>query len=278
MGVQISNPLEGIRYIPIDSLPPMKGIIPELRDGLCKMGNVAVCFSGGLDSTVLLANAIDALPDSHLAVMIDMPILSERQRCAAIRIADFLGTRLITVRLSWKDLVELMDNGPERCYYCKKTIYSNVRRVAEEHGFTNIAAGENIDDKETERPGRRAGTEESIINPLLDLGIGRSVIEETVKKMGLPVCMIKDTCMATRFPTDMPIDEEKVRMAEDCERTIRMNTGVRQLRIKFREEEAVLLTDPDEICKLDDNRDLVRKILRTKGVESIRIDPDGYTG
>ncbi|MFA6803468.1 MAG: hypothetical protein WCR24_03130, partial [Candidatus Methanomethylophilaceae archaeon] len=74
------------------------------------------------------------------------------------------------------------------------------------------------------------------------------------------------------------IDEEKVRMAEDCERTIRMNTGVRQLRIKFREEEAVLLTDPDEICKLDDNRDLVRKILRTKGVESIRIDPDGYTG
>ncbi|MFA6804242.1 MAG: hypothetical protein WCR24_07135, partial [Candidatus Methanomethylophilaceae archaeon] len=223
----------------------MKGIIPELRDGLCKMGNVAVCFSGGLDSTVLLANAIDALPDSHLAVMIDMPILSERQRCAAIRIADFLGTRLITVRLSWKDLVELMDNGPERCYYCKKAIYSNVRRVAEEHGFTNIAAGENIDDKETERPGRRAGTEESIINPLLDLGIGRSVIEETVKKMGLPVCMIKDTCMATRFPTDMPIDEEKVRMAEDCERTIRMNTGVRQLRIKFREEEAVLLTDPD---------------------------------
>lgn len=256
----------------------MKGVIPELRDDLCKMGNVAVCFSGGLDSTVLLANAVEALPDAHLAVMIDMPILSERQRDAAIRVADFLGTRLITVRLSWNDLVELMDNGPDRCYHCKKAIYSNVRKVAEEHGFTNIAAGDNIDDKEMERPGRRAGTEEGVINPLLDLGIGRTVIKETVEKMGLPVCMIKDTCMATRFPTDVPIDEEKVRMAEDCERAVRMKTGVRQLRIRFRDGDAILLTSPDEIHILDDNRDLIEKILRAKGVVSMSIDPGGYTG
>jgi len=251
-------------------------------NGLCNhissLERVAVSFSGGFDSTVLLAAAVKALPDDHIAVFADVPMLSERQRRIAADVANEIGANIVTVRLGWDDVPDIRENTAERCYLCKKAIYSHVRGIASENGYSVCLDGENASDVSDERPGRRAASEFNILSPLKDLGIGREASRAMFNDLDLNVNVQKETCMATRFPSGTSFTDADLRMIEECEDVIRNISGVQQIRMRMSNGIANLFTSPDTIDLLTDNEDELRSILLKNGICDMNIDRKGYEG
>jgi pyridinium-3,5-biscarboxylic acid mononucleotide sulfurtransferase len=249
----------------------------EFGEYLKTAGIVAIAYSGGFDSTFMLAAASEYIPRSHIAVFVDMPMLSERQRGSARRIAERLGSPLVIVGLDWDDMPGVKCNNPERCYFCKSSIYSNVRSVASEMGCDACICGDNYDDLRSVRPGRRAAEEMGISKPLEDLGITRADIVDKVLSMDLGCDIIKDTCLSTRIPFGIPIDEAKMRAIESYEQAVRRMCGVKQLRFRLSGDSANIQTAPSEIYKLRMSEEALRSYFLERGI-TIRIDPDGYGG
>ena len=252
----------------------MDGIIPELKEILGRMENPIICFSGGLDSTVLLKNAAEYC-DSFTALFIRLPMNTKRQVDAAKDVASFLGIQLRIEELSWDDLDGVERNGPDRCYICKKAIYSKAFAVANELGSNIVLAGDNADDDPNKRPGHRAGSESGVKNPLIEADIGRKRVIRAVDEMGFPFPMIKDTCMATRYPEGQMIGERDMRFAEECERAVRKVSGLKQLRIRFRDGIATVYTDEPEIDEMIRHRTQIEYELKSRGMD-FDLSMEGY--
>ena len=242
------------------------------------MDGVAVSFSGGFDSTVLLAAAVRALPEDHLAVFVDLPMLPDRQRMIAMDVAKELNANIISVELGWDDLYGVRDNTEERCYLCKREIYSAVRRIASGHGYRICADGENSSDIAGDRPGRRAASEFGIVSPLKELGLSKDVIRSMFTKLDLHTDVQKETCMATRIPFGVSFDDGDIRHIERCESLIREISGVRQIRMRLKDGHARLLTSPDSVHMLIRNETELSSALLRNGVHGMSIDPNGYEG
>jgi uncharacterized protein len=247
-----------------------------LCDHLSVMKKVAVSFSGGIDSTVLLAAAAEALPDSHIAVFVDVPMLSERQRIIAKSITEELGVDTVTVKLEWGDMPGVRENTPERCYFCKRAIYSAVRRIASENCYDVCVDGENSSDNSNERPGRKAAAEFGIRSPLKELNIRRDTVREMFRELHLGTDVQKETCMATRIPSGTPFNESDMKLIEECEDIIRTVSGVRQIRMRMRDGCAYLLTYPDSIDMLLREEKELSRLLMKKGIPDMKIDMHGY--
>ncbi|MDD4185087.1 MAG: hypothetical protein PHX75_00375 [Candidatus Methanomethylophilaceae archaeon] len=251
--------------------------IPELLDLFGDMGKVAVCFSGGLDSTALAAHAQKALGEDCVAIMIDMPTLSDVQREMAMNSARASGVKLITIPIAWSELNDISDNGERRCYFCKKAMFSAVRRAAVLKGFQELVSGENADDDLSDRPGMSAGKEAGVRYPLRELGIGRSAIERFVSSMDLERKPFKETCLLTRFPTGTTVSEEDLRFAEACEGAVRAVAGIGLVRVRISGRTCTVVSSYDERPLLFDNSNAVISTLKGMGFKKISLDPDGYS-
>lgn len=238
---------------------------------------VAVAYSGGFDSTLLLSVLSAVIPDGCVGVFVDSPLISERQRRAAVNVAGHLGLRIVVTEIGMGDLSEVCRNTPERCYHCKKAIYRAVMDIASDLGADVCMDGENADDMIDDRPGRRAAGEFNFLSPFAELDIGRREIVEAVEMMRLPEMMIKDTCMATRIRTGNPFSERELRLVEDCESFVRKETGVRQLRVRLDGNNATILTSPEETARLMMFTDTVFRGLKRKGLNP-SVDREGYKG
>jgi uncharacterized protein len=250
--------------------------IPELLDLLKGMEKVAVCFSGGLDSTFLAAHARKALGKNSMAVMVDMPMLSDVQREMAESGAGASGIDLAIVPVRWDRLREVSDNGERRCYFCKKAIFSAVREAAGSRGFRNLVSGENADDDLSDRPGMSAGKEMGMRYPLTELGIRRSVIEKFVSSLCQERMPFKETCLMTRFPVGTPVSEKDLRFAEACERSVREITGIGLVRVRMSGCTCVVVSSHEERDLLFGRGDAVISALKNTGFTEISLDPEGY--
>jgi uncharacterized protein len=240
------------------------------------MKSVAVSFSGGTDSTVVLAAAVKMLPDGHVAVFADIPTLSERQRRTALDVAGELGADIAVARLCWDCMPGVRDNTAERCYLCKKAIYSAVRGIGSDRGCSVLADGENASDIPEERPGRRAAAEFGIVSPLKELGFSRDAVRKMFIGLRLSTDVLKETCMATRFRTGVPFGDSDIRHIDECEELIRDISGVRQIRMRIREDHAELFALPSEIPLLMLREHELSSALLEKGVQNIKISAKGY--
>ena len=254
----------------------MNGIIPELEESLHSLKKPVICFSGGMDSTVLARNAKEYCSDFTL-LFIRLPMNSQRQVDAAVSVADALDLPLRMERLGWDDLKGVETNGPDRCYHCKDAIFRKAEEVCRDAGSGTILAGDNADDLDSQRPGHRAALEHGVINPLKDAGIGRGRVRKCLDEMHLPIVIIKDTCMATRYPTGHPIGEREMRFVEDCEAAVRKVSGLRQLRVRIYGGRATVTTDISETGEMMRHLTKINYELRSRGLE---CDPDleGYKG
>jgi uncharacterized protein len=196
--------------------------INELLAGCAPLG---VAFSGGVDSSVLLALAAHALGhDQVLAILGVSPSLAADERGAAHEVAAHIGVRLLEIATYEGDRPEYRRNGPDRCFHCKDELFSRISdEVVAAHRLQAIAYGENADDAvRLDRPGSRAATAHRVLRPLADAGLDKAAVRRVARAFALP-CADKPAapCLASRIPHYQTVDPAKLRQIETAEAALR---------------------------------------------------------
>lgn len=190
----------------------------RLSSILKRFDSLIIAFLGGVDSTFLLATAKNALGTKVVAVTAESPVHPRRDTDAAACLAKLLGVRHITLQSSEFGLPDFVANRKDRCYVCKKHVFSEIFDIAAEMRFSTVAHGANVDDLGDYRPGFKAAKELGVVALLVDAGLTKEDIRQLSQKMNLNTWNKPSmACLATRIPYDTPITCQALEMVEQAE-------------------------------------------------------------
>jgi uncharacterized protein len=206
----------------------------RLKARLAELGQVAVAFSGGVDSSYLLSAALDVLgPARVLALTADSPLIPRRELAQAGALAGRLGAAHRVIPLDPLSEPAVANNPPDRCYYCKRMVFSALQAEARRAGFPLLLHGANADDWQDYRPGQRAAEELGVVAPLDEVGLTKAEIRELSRRRGLPTWDAPaQACLATRLPFGATLSAPALRMIERAEDYLRERFGLRALRVR----------------------------------------------
>lgn len=230
-------------------------VYPRAYQSLCAAiapwGAVAVAFSGGVDSSLLLHAARSALSDRVVAFHVASPLQTSAEQQRATELAARCGCRLARFEVDPLAWPEFVANPPERCYLCKKKMYSRLIAALPEYGCAVLLDGTNADDLNDDRPGLVALRELGVQTPLAAIGIRKAEVRRCAREVGIPTWEApSSSCLATRIPHGQPITQEKIAFAAMLEEYLgrqgfagcRVRLGVDELRIEVREGDIPRLT------------------------------------
>ena len=253
--------------------------LEDLKKYIAGLGSLAVGFSGGVDSSFLLAVAHEVLGDRLIAVTGADASVPEREIKEAKLFCEERGIRQIICKLNPLLEESYRHNSPDRCYYCKRGIFTEIARVAKENGIEYTAEGSNVDDMGDYRPGLRAVEELSVKSPLREAGLTKSEIRQLSKVMGLPTWSKPAyACLASRFVYGEEITEEKLHMIDKAEQFL-IEKGFLEERVRMHGNVARIEVPPADIPRLaaDGIREEVCDKLKEIGFMFVALDMKGYS-
>lgn len=250
--------------------------LERLREKLTAYEKLAIAFSGGVDSSFLLYTA-SRLPVEILAITAFSASFPERELSAAKEFALKLGITHLIIESEELQLPGFAENPLNRCYLCKRELFSKIKKIASEYGIDHIAEASNADDISDYRPGLQAIKELGILSPLKEAGLTKSEIRVLSKEAGLKTWDKPSfACLASRFPYGHSITREKLEMVNKAEEYL-IKLGFSQVRVRHHGDIARIEILPAEMhVFIHDHSKSVNDYLNALGFKYVTLDLRGY--
>ncbi|NNM31379.1 MAG: ATP-dependent sacrificial sulfur transferase LarE [Akkermansiaceae bacterium] len=237
---------------------------------------VVVAFSGGIDSTLVLKLAHEALGDKVIAATAVSSSLARQDLNDAQRIAAEIGVKHVLLESSEVEDPRYRKNDTQRCYFCKSNVYDTLIRYAGGEGLRWILDGTNADDTGDHRPGLRAAREHGVRSPLQECGLGKEQIRALAKEAGLSNwAKPANACLSSRIPYGSEVTPEKLSQVETAEAALR-KLGFTQLRVRHHGTVARIEVPKEELKEAVNFGDAITEAVREAGFQYATIDLEGF--
>ncbi len=257
--------------------PSLRHKIQIMQSCLKRLGRVVVAFSGGVDSTLLLAIAADTLGKTNvLAAMGVSATHPHRERQAGREIASQLGVELVELETNELADPQFLANPPQRCYICKRHVMGPMIELAGRRGLRTVISGTNADDLGDYRPGIRAAEELGIVNPLIEASMTKADIRATSKALGLPTWDKPSmACLASRVPYGQPLTKETLQRVEQAENALR-DLGFATCRVRDHFPVARIEVAGDRLSLAMELRQAIIERVKSAGYTFVALDLEGF--
>ncbi|HAL56561.1 MAG TPA: ATP-dependent sacrificial sulfur transferase LarE [Bacteroidetes bacterium] len=259
--------------------PDLLSKYDKLKSILREMESVAIGFSGGIDSTLLVRVATEVLGDNALAVIGRSATYPTREFEEAVQLARSFGSRYRVVNTEETDNLKFRENPPDRCYFCKSELFGKLNVLADEEGVRWVADGTITDDLGDFRPGMRAKSEQRVRSPLLEAGLSKDDVRTIARELGITTWDKPSfACLSSRFPYGTGITKENLMKIDEAESFMR-DLGFRFFRVRHHDERTVRLEiGSQEFHRLFDNglRGEIVEQFKKLGFIYVTLDLQGY--